>query len=163
MGFEGSGGFVAERRFGVCVRFSYSCTPNTEVLLPFRPFDYPFSTCSMTTPKGGMLSVDKLVANIKALKTSPAIMVATVGGWPADPTTARFQVVDNPAPAGGSGTYLAPVPICTSTAGGAGAAWRLKAFAEGFAGNGLFQTLCAAPLDSTMARIAALVRQVMGS
>jgi hypothetical protein len=116
---------------------------------PIAVFDAPLETCT-TNDAGRLIKVSEVVDSIRALKPRPTeqIVVSGIFGWPTNSVGARYRYIQTPS-------GLDYDSICTSTAGEATAALRMKKFVESFGNAGAFFSICQDDFSPAMQQIGA--------
>jgi hypothetical protein len=121
-------------------------------------FSVPLGQCR-PNPGGTLIPVEKIVADIKALKPGheERIIAAAIAGWPApgQEGNARYTLRR-----GGMNGATELVQVCTNAGGGA-PALRVKAFVDSFI-HGTIQTVCQANFAGALQAIGDLVKGVVG-
>lgn len=112
-----------------------------------QTFSTPLANCTINPNPVGLLSVNELVAGVRAAKPAGAIRVAVIAGQAVEGAATYGFELNAPVNA------LDQSPVCSSAQGSAVPALRLSAFASAFQGQ--VHSICNADLAAVMTQIAA--------
>jgi hypothetical protein len=128
------------------------------------PASFAPGECVSAEDRGQLIPVSTILTQIKALKTDPTkILVAAIAGPPDPYNVLQVDATKGTADANAGVKWPAIDHSCNQSSGEyADPSIRLKAFIDGFGGNGVFLPICAATFAPALQRIAEEIGKVLG-
>ncbi len=125
------------------------------------PFQTPMSNCTASPDGGGrLISVQKLVAQIKSLKRDPSkqIVISAITGMPAAGASPAygFEMTKQFGQ-----DFLDVSPVCSASGGTAAPSLRLQEFVRAFGTNGTLDSICSDDFSGALSRIAEALKRVV--